>query len=458
MAGKTIGSMTAVVRATAGQFDADLKQAGNSIKQFQNKVNNSGGSGGGLMGMFGGGASFAAGFAAVQTGIAAVTGTVQKFFSTIDNVENMQDFARQIGATTREITGLRFAAEIGGSSAEVMDAALQKMTQKLGEAREGSAETRVAFEALGLKLEDLAAMTTGEQLKAIADRFKEVKNPADQAAIAVDIFGKQGVNLVNVLNEGSDGINKMIDRGRELGVVLGTDAANEMSAASTVIKEMKAAWQGLWNQLTLAVLPTLKSIVSVLTDIISFGRKATQGVVSLFEPIAKRGAASPASPVAVETSESPLAQMKAAAKEADDAKKVMDDLFRQGESVTKSLRTEQEKYNASITDLKNLLDVGAIGWETFNRGVMQAASELEKAAAAKEEFDRVGMTPGVGSAQFGSSAAATAVNQSRRMQLDLARISANYDKRSAEGIEKSNRIQQQILQALENSGSRGVNI
>ena len=45
-------------------------------------------------------------------------------------------------------------------------------------------------------------MSAGDAFKAIADGFKNVKNPADQAALAVDLFGKQGVNLVNVLNQG----------------------------------------------------------------------------------------------------------------------------------------------------------------------------------------------------------------------------------------------------------------
>src|SRR5262245_50326153 len=147
----TIGSMAAVIRATSGQFDADLKQAAGSVDRFKRHVDSAaaGGGKGGLIDMLtggaGAGAGFAAGFAAVTAAVAAVTTSFKKLFETFDEAERISDLASQINATTNELTSLRFAADISGSSGEILDASLEKLTQKLGEARSGSAATAAAF-------------------------------------------------------------------------------------------------------------------------------------------------------------------------------------------------------------------------------------------------------------------------------------------------------------------------
>lgn len=455
----TIGSMAATIRATAGQFDADLKQAGRSVDRFKSHVEASEPKGGilsMLSGGFGQGAGLAVGFAAVTAAVTAVAGSFRGLFAAVEEGERLGDLAAQIGATTEELTSLRFAADISGSSAQIMDDALAKLAQRLGEARAGTQETALAFQALGLDVDEFAKLSVSEQIKTIADKFQDVKNPADQAALAMDLFGKQGVKLVNVLNSGREGIEALQARSDELSNTLSTEDAAALSSVADGVDELKAAWGALWKDLTVAVAPALKTVLTVLTEIVSAASYVARAVGSLFK--SHRKGMEEVSQQA-KSGDNPIDVLKEQAKAAAEAKKKLDDLMRQGEQVTAANRTPQEEFNDKIADLLKLLDVGAIKWDTYRRAVEAAANDLDKATEAKQEFEQVGATPGVSSAQRGTSAAATAINQSMRTQMDLAKIALNHQKRTADEVTKQTRILQNIENALEQGGNaRPVNI
>ncbi len=268
---KSIGSMVAVVSATSGKFSKDINAIRGDVRGLKGTVEKSEPKGG-LFAALGAGGAIGAGIVAAQAGIRMLTNAVQGFFDTFTKIEELGDFAAQIGATTEEISGLRFAADQMGSSAEAMDKGLEKMVVRIGEARGGAKETQEAFRALGVDVDELANMTAGEALKAIADGFKDIKSPADQAALATDIFGRSSLDLVNVLNQGADCIDEMIERARELGIVLDEAAVKRASEASLALKELKAAGAGLKTELTIGLAPALQLMAQLTTDMIATSR------------------------------------------------------------------------------------------------------------------------------------------------------------------------------------------
>lgn len=476
MAKDTIGSMVAVVSATASGFARDLDSIGKDVTRFKRHVESSapkGGMGDFLSGGLMTGAGIGAGFAAVQGVISAVTGTVQKFFDVIDSTENLQDFARQINASAEELQGLRFAAEVGGSSAEKLDSGIERMVRRLGEAREGSEEAKIAFEALGLSADNLAEMSAEDAFKAVADGIKNVENASDQAAIALEIFGRGNSSLLNVLNEGSDGIDKMIERGRELGAVMGEDGVNAAANASTAIKELKAAWGGLWNELTIAVIPALSTVVSWMTEIVGVASKAVNAIASIpFSPngnyqreatefekaMAEVEAASRSAAEGVSQS-NPISELKKRHEEAKQVQKELEDMMKRGAQVTKSNRTEQEIFNDELLDLAKLLEVGAIGWDTYSRAVTKAADDLDKAADSKRMLDRLTSTPGVSATASGTTAGFSQVQAGLRAQLDADRRQTEVQRDQLTEQRRHTELLKRIQTSLQDSTRvAGVNI
>lgn len=61
----------------------------------------------------------------------------------------------------------------------------------------------------------------------------------------MQVFGKSGLELVPLLNAGSDGIQTMIDRAKDLGLVFDEDAGAKADEFTDKLDELKGAVGGL---------------------------------------------------------------------------------------------------------------------------------------------------------------------------------------------------------------------
>jgi hypothetical protein len=435
MANDTIGSVVAVVKATSAQFSSDINEIKNSLSGLKSHAD-------GLN--IGDAFKLGGAIEIAKTAIDAATEAVERFFAAFEQAHQLENLAQQVGSTASELSGLHFAALEVGSSAETVDQAIGKMVQKIGDAREGGEKTSVAFKALGLDINKLSQESAGEAVKDIADAFQKVPNHADQAALAVELFGKRGRELIPLLDQGRAGIEAFITKGKEMGAVLTEDQVGAMVQAETALKEMQAAWSGLVNELAAAVAPILKEIVGILSDIVRGVHDAIHNLAAFFtgdktadelrKEAAEHKKREEAAKIASDNIVKKLKEeekahkqlqeeAKKAAKEADEAAKKVEE---RGRRVAESVREPMERFNETFYDLKNLLDAGAISMQTFERAALKAASEVEKANKVRE--DTVRLTGGVAAADVNTTAGAS-------LQLTAARASrdiANAEKTNAE--------------------------
>ena len=90
-----------------------------------------------------------------------------------------------------------------------------------------------------------------------------------------------------------------------------------------------------------------------------------------------------------------------------DLAKANEKIMNEGEKIFESTRTPIEKYEKTIADLNQLLSVGAIDQDTFNRASDKAATDL------KGTGDKTVETKFASAATFGSAAARTAILQNQ---------------------------------------------
>ena len=79
------------------------------------------------------------------------------------------------------------------------------------EADQGVATYSDSFNALGLSVRDSEGnLKSNEQvLGEIADRFADMADGATKAALAMEIFGRSGASMINMLNGGSAAIKEL---------------------------------------------------------------------------------------------------------------------------------------------------------------------------------------------------------------------------------------------------------
>lgn len=144
-----------------------------------------------------------------------------------------------------------------GISADEVDGAMQRLVRTLGQAKPEAAST---FEKFGLSLQSLKSSGADEAFTKIAETISGIANPADQAALAVAAFGKEGVKLLPLLDQGAEGIGKMKEESARFGDSLNTLDSAKVAASGQVWEQIGRSIEGAKQQLTAALAPAVQAV------------------------------------------------------------------------------------------------------------------------------------------------------------------------------------------------------
>jgi len=174
---------------------------------------------------------------------------------------HLADLSAKSGASTQSLQKLGFAGSLVGVSLDEISAALPKMQRNLVDGNK-------AFAQLGLSIDQLRRMEPDRQFATIAATIGQIKDPAEQSAAAMEIFGKSGASLLPLMK--SD-IAAVSDEAVRLGIVLDSktiQAADDLDDALTTLDQ---SWQGLKNQLASVIIqnPEVVNSIKLVTNAIA---------------------------------------------------------------------------------------------------------------------------------------------------------------------------------------------
>ena len=202
----------------------------------------------------------------------AVVAAVKDVTAAMDEIGKKAD---AIGIGTDALQELRAAAVSAGVSQGGLDKALEQLSKRLGEAEQGTGTAVKALESMGLTAQELTGIPLDQALGVIADRFAKLQNATDRTAAATQLFGREGVAMVNVLKGGASELEKSRQRFRDLGVVIDEELirnAEEMQdrfdAASTVIGAQFSTVLGRLAPLLVRAAENAASLAIAIADIV----------------------------------------------------------------------------------------------------------------------------------------------------------------------------------------------
>lgn len=158
--------------------------------------------------------------------------------STIASLDDIGKTADKIGITTDALQELRTVAESSGIAQASLDSSLERFNKRLGEAQQGMGAAKKTLDQMGISANYLAGLGLDQALSVVADEMAKITDPTERAAVAAALFGREGVAMVNLLREGSDGMAQMRQEARELGIVLDEDMVRAAEDAQTKLDLM----------------------------------------------------------------------------------------------------------------------------------------------------------------------------------------------------------------------------
>ena len=221
---------------------------------------------------------------AVAAAAAFSVRAIKSFISnTLDSIDALAKMSARINITADDLRGLRMAATQAGASNETLDKALQKMARGLGEAASGTGEAVRGLDMLGLSAKKLIDAGPAKAFKLIADKISEMGNQSEKAAAASFIFGRAGIQLVNVLDSGSAALDEMIKKSTELSGTLTGKQLKAVEDSNDAWDDLNRALIGAGDQIVTKMAPALELLADKLTATIKDTKSLTRQIRDIDE-------------------------------------------------------------------------------------------------------------------------------------------------------------------------------
>ena len=242
-----------VVIAAKTVGEQSIKRLGNSMQGVQGKVKNLKIAVGGLNGAL-----------KVFAGVLAAGAFTRFIKGAIDSADSFGKLEDQTGIAANTLQAYVNAGKLAGIEQATIDKGLRRLSQSMREADQGVATYSDSFNALGLSVRDSEGnLKSNEQvLGEIADRFADMPDGATKAALAMEIFGRSGASMINMLNGGSAAI-------KELNYEVSDNFAQNAEFFNDQIALLTIKFDGFRKQLTDALLPSLNNLLKMFSNIFS---------------------------------------------------------------------------------------------------------------------------------------------------------------------------------------------
>lgn len=242
-----ITKLTAMLTADSAQFEAGIKRAKGAFSGFQ--------------GVLVKGAGIASG-AIATVGAAMVALGIRQ----AEVIGQNKDLADSLGLTYAEFQNLSLVAEETGASQTALATAITKTQQAVFDAANGVKSAQEKFALLGLSISELQKMSPAEQFQAIGTAIGTITDPATRTALAVELFGKSGRELINMLPELSAKIAEASEFNKKFGLSLEDVDAAKVEEAGDAFGRVGMVAQGAGNVIAVQFAPLVTEASNRLVE------------------------------------------------------------------------------------------------------------------------------------------------------------------------------------------------
>ena len=152
------------------------------------------------------------GVMAALTPLFSIAGIVSLGNKAIEAGDKFFDLSQKTGVSVEALAKFSKAAQLNGTDVDGVAKALQKLSKGMLEASTtGKGPAAGALYALGISATDASGRLRGadDVMLQVADRFKQIPDGATKTALAIQLFGKAGADMIPMLNQGSEAIGKL---------------------------------------------------------------------------------------------------------------------------------------------------------------------------------------------------------------------------------------------------------
>jgi lambda family phage tail tape measure protein len=190
----------------------------------------------------------------------------------INAAEALGKLSQKSGLAIQTLDGLRKQAVELGIPAEELNGSLGLFSDKVySAARQGGAAAQT-FRDLGVSFAnaDGSLRPTEAILTDIAARFKTMPDGPQKTAAAMDLFGRTGREMIPILNQGAEGMERM----RASGGGFTPEVVAQATEFNRSVRQLKDGFEDAARSVAMSFLPRLKEAADWLKELVGDGRES----------------------------------------------------------------------------------------------------------------------------------------------------------------------------------------
>lgn len=203
---------------------------------------------------------------AVGLAAAAVTAALT---ASLRHADALNKTSQKIGIAVEDLSRLEYAAKLSDVSIDSLSTSVARLNRNLSDAsKDGGSEIAKKFDSLGIAVLDANGKMreTDDIVSDLADRFSRMEDGPQKTALAMELLGRSGAELIPLLNSGRQGLKDFGDEADRVGYTISSKTAAAAEKFNDNVERINLAVQGIANKIAGEALPSLNDLAEGIED------------------------------------------------------------------------------------------------------------------------------------------------------------------------------------------------
>lgn len=188
----------------------------------------------------------------------------------LNDIAAFQDLADKMGDTAEQAASLKTAADLSGTALDAVASASVKLTAALSKTDDESKGVGLALKSIGLEVDAFKKLAPAEQMDEVAQALARFEDGAGKTAVAVQLFGKSGAELIPFLNDLAE------EGGRQ--VTLTQQQIQAADEYSKSVARLRGEIDTLVKSTAADAAPAMLQMVEILRATVQYSTQGADGI------------------------------------------------------------------------------------------------------------------------------------------------------------------------------------
>jgi hypothetical protein len=183
--------------------------------------------------------------------------------------EHINELSARLGVSAQVLSQYQLIAGETGVELDSIGKAMQMLAKNSVEASSGSGAASEALNKLGIDALNFKNLSIDQQFALVAEKIQGIENPSERVSIAMALMGKSGAEMLQVMENGGQGLLDMQRKADSLGITLDNTTTGAIDSMMDAFGNLGLQVMALGQHLLSKFAPIIEFIAETLQVVLA---------------------------------------------------------------------------------------------------------------------------------------------------------------------------------------------